>query len=72
MVGKAWDFHVKTALEIKEDNIENIKGTAYIVKSGKEFLFDAEHFFDGFKSNPDYALDCLKSAYDQGARWLVL
>ena len=53
--------------------MENIKETAsHIVKSGKEFLFDAEHFFDGFKSNPQYALDCLKSAYDQGARWLVL
>ena len=35
-------------------------------------MFDAEHFFDGFKSNPEYALDCLKNAYDQGARWLVL
>ena len=74
VVGKAWDFHVKTALEIKnEDNLDNIKETAqHIVKSGKEFLFDAEHFFDGFKSNPEYALNCLKSAYDNGARWLVL
>ena len=74
VVGKTWDFHVKTALEIKnEDNLENIKETAkHVVKSEKEFLFDAEHFFDGFKSNPEYALDCLKSAYDQGARWLVL
>ena len=74
VVGKAWDFHVKTALGIKnEDNIINIKDTAkHIIKNGKEFLFDAEHFFDGFKSNPEYALDCLKSAYDQGARWLVL
>ena len=74
VVGKAWDFHVKTALEIKnEDNLENIRETAkHIIKNGKEFLFDAEHFFDGFKSNPEYALDCLKSAYDQGARWLVL
>ncbi len=74
VVGKAWDFHVKIALGIKnEDNLENIKDTAkHIVKSGKEFLFDAEHFFDGYKSNPDYALNCLKHAYDHGARWLVL
>jgi len=74
VVGKAWDFHVKVALGIKnEDNLENIKETAkHIIRNGKEFLFDAEHFFDGYKSNPHYALDCLKHAYDQGARWLVL
>ena len=74
VVGKAWDFHVKVALGIKnEDNLDNIKDTAkHVVNSGKEFLFDAEHFFDGYKSNPDYALDCLKHAFDQGARWIVL
>ena len=74
VVGKAWDFHVKIALGIRnEDNLENIKDTAnHIVKNGKEFLFDAEHFFDGYKSNPNYALDCLKQAFDHGARWLVL
>jgi 2-isopropylmalate synthase len=74
VVGKTWDFHVKIALGIKnEDNLENIKETAkHIVKNGKECLFDAEHFFDGYKSNPNYALDCLKHAFDQGARWLVL
>ena len=74
IVGKAWDFHVKVALEIKnEENLENIKETAkHFVKNKKEFLFDAEHFFDGYKANPNYALDCLKQAYDSGARWLVL
>ena len=74
VVGKAWDFHVKIALGINnKDNLENIKETAkHIVKNKKEFLFDAEHFFDGYKSNPDYALDCLKHAFDEGARWLVL
>ena len=74
VVGKAWDFHVKVALGISnKDNLENIKETGkHIVKNNKEFLFDAEHFFDGFKTNPAYALDCLKSAFDQGARWLVL
>jgi 2-isopropylmalate synthase len=73
-VGKAWDFHVKTALGIKnEENLENIKDTAkHIVKSGKEFLFDAEHFFDGLNQIQIMHLDCLKSAYDQGARWIVL
>ncbi|MDA9623919.1 citramalate synthase [Pelagibacteraceae bacterium] len=74
VVGKTWDFHVKIALGIKnEENITNIKETAeHIVKNKKEFLFDAEHFFDGYKANPNYALDCLKAAYDSGARWVVL
>tara|TARA_B100001559_G_scaffold318645_1_gene326230 strand:+ start:1385 stop:2989 length:1605 start_codon:yes stop_codon:yes gene_type:complete len=74
VVGKAWDFHVKVALGIKnEENLENIRETAKLfVKNNKEFLFDAEHFFDGYKANPDYAIKCLKQAYDNGARWLVL
>ena len=56
-----------------EENLENIRETAkHIVKSKKEFLFDAEHFFDGFKANPDYAIKCIKQAYDNGARWVVL
>ena len=74
VVGKAWDFHVKVALGIKnEENLENIKETAkHFVKNKKEFLFDAEHFFDGYKANPNYALNCLRHAYDSGARWVVL
>ena len=74
VVGKSWDFHVKVALGIKnEENLENISETTkHFVKKNKEFLFDAEHFFDGYKSNPNYALDCLKQAYDNGARWIVL
>ncbi len=74
VVGKTWDFQVKIALGIKNDeNLKNIKETArHFIKNKKEFLFDAEHFFDGYKNNPNYALDCLKQAYDEGARWLVL
>ena len=74
LVGKSWDFHVDVALGIsKEENLENIKETAkHFVKNKKEFLFDAEHFFDGYKANPEYAIDCLKQAYDNGARWVVL
>ena len=74
MFGKAWDFHVDIALGISnEQNLENISESAkHIVSSGKEFMFDAEHFFDGYKSNSEYALSCLKSAYDNGARWIVL
>jgi len=74
IVGKTWDFHVDVALGItKEENLTNIKETAkYFIKNKKEFIFDAEHFFDGYKNNPIYALDCLKQAYEEGARWLVL
>ena len=74
LFGKAWDFHVDVALGISnEQNLENISESAkHIVNSGKEFVFDAEHFFDGYKSNSEYALSCLKSAYDNGARWIVL
>ncbi len=74
LFGKSWDFHVDVALGItKDENLNNIsESTKHIVNSGKEFMFDAEHFFDGYKSNSDYAISCLKAAYDQGARWIVL
>ncbi len=74
LVGKAHDFHVKTALEISlEDNIENVTASfAHIKAQGSEGLFDAEHFFDGYKANPDYALQVIHAAYDAGARWIVL
>ncbi len=74
LVGKAWDFHVDVALGIsKKENLENISETTkHFVKNNKEFMFDAEHFFDGYKSNPSYALECLKSAYDNGAKWIIL
>ena len=74
LVGKSWDFHVDIALEISnEENLENIKESAsHFVKAKKEFMFDAEHFFDGYKANPKYAVECIKVAYDTGARWVVL
>jgi len=74
IVGKSWDFHVDIALGISnEENLENIKETAkHFVKKNKEFMFDAEHFFDGYKANPSYALSCLHAAFDEGARWIVL
>ena len=74
LVGKAWDFHVDVALGISnEQNLENISETTkHFVKNNKEFMFDAEHFFDGYKSNPKYALECIKAAYDNGANWIVL
>jgi len=74
LVGKSWDFHVDVALEIpRSENIENIsESIAAVVAKKRESLFDAEHFFDGYKANPDYALACLKAAHDAGAGWLVL
>jgi len=74
LVGKSWDFHVDVALGISNDeNLENISESAkHFVEQKKEFMFDAEHFFDGYKNNPQYALSCLKAAYAQGARWIVL
>ncbi len=74
LVGKTSDYQVRTALEISlEENIENIARSIEAVAAKKrEPLLDAEHFFDGYKANPGYALDCIKAAHEAGARWLVL
>ncbi len=74
LVAKAWDFHVDVALGIScDENLAGIKElTEAVVASGREALIDCEHFFDGYKANPDYALACAKTAYDAGARWVVL
>ena len=74
LVGKTHDYHVTAALGIElAENVANIRASvAHIVAQGREALFDAEHFFDGWKANPDYAFECLKAAFDAGARWIVL
>jgi len=74
LVGKTHDFHVTTALNITlDENIENIRASvAHLVAQGREALFDAEHFFDGYKANAPYALQAVKAAYEAGARWVVL
>ena len=74
LVGKTHDFHVTTALGITlDENLENIRASvAHLVASGREALFDAEHFFDGYKANAPYALEAVKTAYEAGARWVVL
>ncbi|MBF9050183.1 citramalate synthase [Roseobacter sp. HKCCD9010] len=74
LVGKSHVFHVETALGISlEENLDNLsKSFAHLVAQGREALFDAEHFFDGYRANPDYALSCLKAALEAGARWVVL
>jgi len=72
--GKSWDFHVKDALKTTlEENLAMIKETiAYAKKAGREVIFDAEHFFDGYKANKKYALDVLKTAEEAGADVLCL
>ena len=74
LVGKTHDYHVTAALGIAlEENLENIRASvAHVAGLGREALFDAEHFFDGYRANPAYALDCLRAALDAGARWIVL
>ena len=74
LVGKSHEFHVTTALGITlEENVENIRASiAHLKAQGREPLFDAEHFFDGYRANPDYAIQCLHAAYAEGARWIVL
>ena len=74
LVGKCHEFHVTTALGVSlEENRQAIADSfAHVVAQGREALFDAEHFFDGYKANPAYALSCLRDARDAGARWLVL
>ncbi len=74
LVGKSHDYHVTHALGITlEENTENVRASvAHIVAQGQEALFDAEHFFDGYKDNPEYAVEVCRAALDAGARWVVL
>ena len=74
LVGKTHEFHVVTALGITlDENLAAIRDSvAHAVAKGREVLFDAEHFFDGYRANQGYALDCLRAAYGAGARWVVL
>jgi 2-isopropylmalate synthase len=73
-VAKSWDYHVRVALGCtNEENLEAIRASVEAARAaGKEAMVDCEHFFDGFKANPDYALACARAAYDAGARWVVL
>ncbi|WP_421695602.1 citramalate synthase [Aestuariivirga sp.] len=73
-VAKSWDYHVRVALGCTNDeNLDSIRLTVEAAKAaGKEVLIDCEHFFDGYKANPAYALACAEVAYKAGARWVVL
>ncbi|NWJ45596.1 MAG: citramalate synthase [Chloroflexi bacterium] len=72
--GKTWDLHVIRALGTTlEENLNMISDSvAYLKKAGREVVYDAEHFFDGYKANPDYALETLRQAHAAGADWIVL
>ncbi len=74
LVGKSHDYHVTHALGISlEENVENVRASvAHLVAQGREALFDAEHFFDGYKDNPTYATEVCRAALDAGVRWVVL
>src|SRR5262249_5867789 len=73
-VAKSWDYHVRVALETTgEENLASIRDSVRAARQkGREVLLDCEHFFDGYKANPDYALACARAAYEEGARWVVL
>ncbi len=74
IVGKTWDMHAREILGVSLD--ENLKmideSIRYLKKAGKEVIFDAEHFFDGYRNNPSYAIRCLKVAEDAGSDIIVL
>jgi 2-isopropylmalate synthase len=73
-VAKSWDYHVRVALQTtEEENLASIRDSVQAAKAkGREVLLDCEHFFDGYKANPIYALACAQAAYETGARWVVL
>src|SRR5271168_4658842 len=73
-VAKTWDYHVHVALGCTlDENIACIEDSVKAaIAAGREAMVDCEHFFDGYKANPAYALDCARAAYRSGARWVVL
>lgn len=72
--GKSWDLHVESIMEnTKDENLAMIKESiAYLLSHDREVFYDAEHFFDGYKANPDYALNTLEAAVEGGTKCLVL
>ncbi len=72
--GKSWSLHVEEILGItREANLQMIRESVdFLKQSGREVVYDAEHFFDGFRENPDFALETLHAANQGGADWIVL
>ena len=73
-VAKTWDYHVHVALgSTLEENLDSISDSiVHVRQAGREAILDCEHFFDGYKANPTYALTCAETAFKAGARWIVL
>jgi len=74
LVGKSWDFHVSDVLRVSpEENCDMIRDSVkFLADAGREVIFDAEHFFDGWKANPQYAVEVIRAAADGGAGMVVL
>jgi 2-isopropylmalate synthase len=74
IVGKSWDLHVRDVLRVSdEENLAMIAETVAFAKAaGREVVYDAEHFFDGYRANPQYALETVRAAQEAGAAWVVL
>src|SRR5262249_4141492 len=74
IVGKSWDFHVHEVLRLElDENLRMIEDSiAFLKKHGREAFFDAEHFFDGYAGNPDYALAAVRAALNGGADLVIL
>jgi 2-isopropylmalate synthase len=74
IVAKSWKLHVEKVLRTTpEENLESVRDTvAYLARAGKEVIFDAEHYFDGFRDDPEYSLAVLRAAAGEGATTLVL
>ncbi len=74
LVGKSWDLHVTEVLEttLKENLLMISDSVSFLEKRGRKVVFDAEHFFDGYKANKEYALECLLAAQDSGVSCLTL
>ncbi len=74
VVGKTWDLHAREILGVSlEENLSMIADSVgFLAANVDEVIYDAEHFFDGYKANPDYALQTLRAAADAGARWITL
>jgi len=72
--GKSWDLHVTESLKTSlAENLAMIRDSiAYLISQGRKVIYDAEHWFDGYKNNPEYALETLRAAIAAGASWLVL
>ncbi|TWT54333.1 2-isopropylmalate synthase [Rubripirellula amarantea] len=72
LVGKTWDYHATEVLRVSlDENLAMIGESTEFLAQSADVIYDAEHFFDGFKANPDYAIDTLKAAASAGAKWLV-